>query len=138
MITSNVPLPSGSTQTIATSHNQFSSLSSQPLSRFQKFKRIPQHTQSDSTRFSSNAPYPYHTKQSSYQQSFPPQQSYTSNRDSIITAYYSLAPPSPPATTLSGVTDPPSTPAHQHPFSCHAELCDLSQECLHQYRYSSV
>ena len=115
MITSNVPLPSGSTQTTATSHNQFSSLSNQPLSRFQKFKRIPQHTQSDFTRYSSNAPY--HTKQTSYQQSFPPQQSYTSNRDSTITAYYSLTPPSPSATTLSGVTDPPSTPAHQHPLS---------------------
>ena len=56
-----------------------------------------------------------HTKQSTYQQSFPPhhpRQSYTSNCDSTISAHNSLASFSPPATTPSGVTAAPSPPAN--------------------------
>ena len=103
----------------ATSHHPLNppgvhSLTSQVSSMTTISENTPILTQSDSTRHLASTPY--HTEQSSYQQfvaSHHPRQSYTSNCD----AYHSLAALSPPATTPSGVTAPPSPPAHQHPLS---------------------
>ena len=100
----------------ATSHHSLNppdvhSLTSKLSSITTSPKKTPMHTLSDSTHRPSR--FPYHTEQSFHQKSFPlhySRQSYTSTRNSTITAYHTLAPPSPPVTTPSGATASPSAP----------------------------